>query len=270
MLANAPLAMALVAILAAVATVVCSAELLVRPGVMLDTGLSSWTVSQLAAGWLSGRRFHYIIGWALDARRVRWLLLLRLSCGVVLLFSAIVFPSVMGFAAAVIALVSALLVLRSSYGHDGADQLLVATFFAVALSQLRGAGHAVEIALWFIALLSCLSYLSAGVSKLLSPMWRNGTALPGILATDIYGHPFARLVIQSLPMNGRIACWTVIIFECAFPLVLLGWVPLTISLIIVGLTFHLSTAIFMHLNSFLWAFCATYPAVLFCSFHVSL
>jgi hypothetical protein len=61
------------------------------------------------------------------------------------------------------------------------------------------------------------------------------------------------------------ASWLVIVFECAFPLVL--WVrPQGAALLLAcGLAFHLCNALVLGLNRFLWAWLAGYPALLFWS-----
>jgi hypothetical protein len=53
----------------------------------------------------------------------------------------------------------------------------------------------------------------------------------------------------------------VVIFECAFPIVLVAPQPVTWLLLLIGLSFHLGCAITMGLNSFLLVFPATYPCV---------
>jgi hypothetical protein len=59
------------------------------------------------------------------------------------------------------------------------------------------------------------------------------------------------------------AAWSVIIVECAFPLVVIAPFPLMVVLLSLGMLFHLLCAVIMGLNSFLWAFVATYPALVF-------
>ena len=40
---------------------------------------------------------------------------------------------------------------------------------------------------------------------------------------------------------------------------------LTYLLLISGVLFHIGAAVLMHLDTFLWAFIATYPAIIFCA-----
>jgi hypothetical protein len=41
--------------------------------------------------------------------------------------------------------------------------------------------------------------------------------------------------------------------------------PLAILLLLSGIAFHVTAAIAMGLNTFLWSFLATYPALVYCS-----
>jgi hypothetical protein len=56
----------------------------------------------------------------------------------------------------------------------------------------------------------------------------------------------------------------VVIFECGFPLVLVGCTPVTAILLTIGVIFHVTVSIVMRLNTFLWAFVAVYPAIAVC------
>jgi len=170
-----------------------------------------------------------------------------------------------GALTASIVMISFLLTVRSTYGRDGADQMLFLTFTTITVAHAFGSAVARDLALWFLAAQACLSYLTAGVAKLASPIWRSGAALPGIFGTDIYGHAWVRNLLARYPVLVKTGSWSMISFECVFPLALVGVPALTVTLIVAGATFHVATAVFMRLNTFLWAFIATYPAVLYCS-----
>ena len=86
--------------------------------------------------------------------------------------------------------------------------------------------------------------------------------MPGIAATEIYGDALASRVLAAHASTATALGWSVIALETAFPLALLG-TPLTAMLLAGGLAFHVGGAVFMRLNTFLWAFVATYPAILF-------
>ncbi|GAA3673062.1 hypothetical protein GCM10023081_09280 [Arthrobacter ginkgonis] len=151
---------------------------------------------------------------------------------------------------------------RRRIAGDGAEQMsaiiLLSAFLAVipTESPLRMAA-----AVLFIAAQAVLSYTTAGVAKLISPLWRQGQALPLILSTRSHGHPLAARVLGSSRGLAAAACWTVIVFEIGFGPLALGSQGTLVAVLGIGLAFHLGCAVFMGLNTFLWSFPATYPCV---------
>jgi hypothetical protein len=152
---------------------------------------------------------------------------------------------------------------RRYTGGDGAEQMAVVVLAAACLAVLPYPSEArVTLAVLFIAAQLSLSYVTAGIAKLISPVWRDGAALPAILSTHGHGHPAAARFLQDHPALARVGCWTVIGLECLFPLLVLGPAWLAIPALALGLAFHAGCAILMGLNSFLWSFPATYACVL--------
>lgn len=154
-----------------------------------------------------------------------------------------------------------LLTVRIPFGLDGAHHMYVIVFGALAVTAL-GDPTARWCVVVFIALEAQLAYFVSGVAKACSGQWRSGAALPAIMGTKIYGQPDIAGFLESHPRIALLASWAVIGFEIAFPgLVLLG--PDTaIAAVGAGALFHAGTAVTMGLNGFLFAFVATYPAVL--------
>ena len=201
-----------------------------------------------------------VLNWA--DRYLKLLLLLQLIGSTVLIFTG---PStIIGRIALPAAFLSALIIRwRRCIGGDGAEQMGMLIFSAAMIAVLPWPSSGrVVIAVTFIAAQAGLSYLTAGIAKLTSPVWRNGTALPLILSTYDHGHPAAASLSRHYSAISLLACWTVILFETLFPLLVLGpdWL-LALSLG-VGLAFHIGCAIFMGLNNFLWSFPAAYPSLI--------
>jgi hypothetical protein len=153
---------------------------------------------------------------------------------------------------------------RTCFGGDGSDQM---GFIVCVGTLLMVLGNQVDdFQLGFAGVLliggqAVISYFIAGASKLVSPVWRRVGAILGVMKTETYGHNLAVRLVDGREMLQAIICWTVIITEIAFPLVLV--VPR--DFMIVGFVsfavFHLSNAFFMGLNAFVWPFVATYPSV---------
>lgn len=83
------------------------------------------------------------------------------------------------------------------------------------------------------------------------------------MSTIGYGSPPVGAFLGRHRRLALAACWSVIVFECSAPFLLLLGTPGAFAIIVVGLCFHLSIALLMGLNNFLWSFGAAYPALLF-------
>ncbi|HEX7176982.1 MAG TPA: hypothetical protein VF240_17115 [Pyrinomonadaceae bacterium] len=151
---------------------------------------------------------------------------------------------------------------RRQIGGSGAEQLtfiVLVTFGLVLLAG--GTDSARRLGDAFIAAQVVLAYFASGVAKAASPIWRNGGAMTGILSTEGYGLPGLAKLLGRYPKLDWLLCWSVIGWEITFPLVLFVPKPLMLVLLSVGVVFHVSCAIVMGLNRFVWAFCGCYPAV---------
>ncbi|MCF6522824.1 alpha/beta fold hydrolase [Streptomyces sp. JJ36] len=151
---------------------------------------------------------------------------------------------------------------RMVYGFDGSDHFAFLNYACASLEKLYAHDpRAREEIAAFLALQSCFSYLVAGVSKLMSPAWRDGSAIPGIFRTSTYGDAGFHDAVRDRPWLARTVAWGTIAGELAFPLALVAPAPVARGLMAAGAGFHLGNARFMGLNRFLWSYCATYPAV---------
>jgi hypothetical protein len=149
------------------------------------------------------------------------------------------------------------------FGGDGAEQMGVIVLAAAICGVCPWPSESrVRIAVAFVAAQVSLSYVTAGIAKLMSPMWRSGRALPAILMTHDHGVAWASACLHAWPTVALLLGWAVIVFECLFPLLILGPGWLCAATLIGGLIFHVGCALLMGLNSFIWSFIATYPCVL--------
>jgi hypothetical protein len=257
---------AMVVRLAGVSILISTAEMLVRPSVLRDDGLMSWGVGSLRRPYL----IRGVVGRVLD-RLLRYPDVLALFALRGLLALAIVLgPTRIATSAWAAVAMSALLVLfaiRHPYGQDGADQMALIVFVGLVPATLCPT-PAIEFAyLWFVTLQSCLAYATAGWAKAVAPGWRDGTYLVEIMATRIYGHPRLATFLSGHPALARAMARSLIVWECAFPLVLLVPPPVALGFLASGLCFHLANGYLMGLNTFFWSFFAPYPAILYCVQH---
>lgn len=181
----------------------------------------------------------------------------------------ILFPIDSLFFTIVALLLSAILLImqyRQSYGGEGSDQMSI----IISICLLLGAGVFLDtllskVSLWFIAAQSCLSYSAAGIAKLVSPIWRSGNAISNIFNTVSFGSYLMSKFLSRYAIISYILSWIVILFETCFPLCLVTPVAVTFFILFCGFIFHLINAMAMGLNSFLWIFIATYPAIIYTS-----
>lgn len=153
---------------------------------------------------------------------------------------------------------------RKSFGDDGSDQMnmiILATTWLCA--ELIESELLLKVGLWFIALQSVLSYCTSGWAKLISKKWRSGEALWQVLSTGAYGVDWIGKFLQSKPLLNHLLSWSTMLIETGFFLVLLLPFPYAAMFLMWGVAFHLSNGIIMGLNTFLWAFLATYPAIIY-------
>jgi hypothetical protein len=154
---------------------------------------------------------------------------------------------------------------RNPMGGEGADQMHMILVVSLAIGSFPGSTSTVRVAaLLFIAAQSLLSYAASGFAKLISPIWRSGVAISGILSTRDYGIPAVGEYFVRHRSISTMLAWMTIVFECAFILAVSSpWVALVF--ITLGICFHAGVAVIMGLNAFLIAFPATYPALFWLS-----
>lgn len=254
------------AILIGIPVVIGSVEDLLRYPVFADDGMMSWRVARLGhrvtAGGASGAAADAVLAFP----RYRFLLAARAVA-----MAGVWVPGLTPWVRAVLFLfVAATLVadmVRCTYGHSGAQQMMVCVCAALGLANAAPDGHVVQhVCLGFIALQATLAYVTSGWAKLASAPWRSGEGLLGIMGTGFYGHPAVHRLLVRRPWLAPLASWGTILFESSFFLVFLfGKIEVTLAFVAVAALFHLTVALVMGLNLFFWSFAATYPALLFCT-----
>lgn len=151
---------------------------------------------------------------------------------------------------------------RRRVGGDGGEQMinivLIASSIGLTFSFTASVQRAAAV---FIALQSCLAYFAAGMAKLLSPLWRSGDAVRAIVNTHTHGSQGLVALLSKHSGLARMLNWGLIGAELTFPMVLIVPKEICIAILGLGLFFHLSNAVVMGLNNFVWAFLATYPCI---------
>ncbi len=259
---NPETALGLVRATAGLAILISTAERIATPALHAADGLLSWRTLGTRPLWTVPGP-HHLLEPLFQQRGLTAVLWLR-----TLLAAVIMIPGCQAwvYAAALAGVVAATAVVNylCLLGGNGSDQMTTLLAVSLLLAYAFPAnGAAREAVLLFIAAQACLSYFTAGIAKLLGPVWRSGDAVSRVFATRSYGLPQVNGFLQRRPWMGKILTWNVLAAEIAFPLVLVlppSWAAVFLAW---GVLFHVMNAFIMGLNVFFWAFVATYPAIIF-------
>lgn len=148
---------------------------------------------------------------------------------------------------------------RGSF-NGGSDFMTIIVSSALAFSTFYPPSNFIfQMTFAYIAILTCLSYVLAGLVKIRGSLWRNGQALNFFFHSPNYPHYdwMARLTESNL--LAKFLSWFVIFFQLAFPLVLFS--EQFKFFILISFLFHLANFFFFGLNRFLLAWMCTYPAL---------
>lgn len=252
--------MNLVAVLTCAYAATSALEWLALRGELADGGLLSWENQRVASPGLWEGRSGRVLAALYRHPKVRALYLLQLALACTVVFTLRDGPTV---AVCALFLVTWLISQRTMAGQDGADQMALLVMLALSIWVLVPTPLAQLAAVAFIAGEGLLSYLIAGVAKLSEPGWRDGSHLAAIFRTDAYGlKPIGDLLLRRQPLAAALSmgfiCW-----ECTVPFAMFAPRSVAYAYLAIGLVFHVMNAVVMGLNTFLFAFSATYPATLY-------
>jgi hypothetical protein len=154
--------------------------------------------------------------------------------------------------------------LRSFYALDGGYYMSLILTGSLFLTAIFGIGSNIaKFCMYFITGQLILSYFIAGITKIISTVWRNGSALQLIFRTEAYGNTFLFNLVKNNKLVKLFLSWSVMLFEVLFPLIVFVDEKFIIYFLIGAFFFHLMNAVFMGLNNFLLVFLASYPVVFY-------
>lgn len=230
----------------------------------MDSNTAVQLTQWLLAIGLALQSIESLVAWRTFGNRI--VFVLRLILALSLLVPATVLPPFVLATVHLVLLLTAMLLIARLRGPlcGGSDAMWFQVQLGLLLASLAG-WHPVlvRVGLGWIAAQSVLSYFLAGVVKFRNPRWRRGEALQCLLASD---GPYVIWVrVRRLAGSAavcRALAWAAIGFELLFPLVLMVPVEWRGWWLAAGLMFHLGNAVVLGLNRFVWAWAATYPALL--------
>jgi hypothetical protein len=251
-------------ILACVGVIVSSLEFMIRPDLLADSSLLSWRVLRLGRRVTSHGRLARTADVLLTAPMLARLFGLRALAAAMLIALPIIVhvpDSSHVLLLGVVVTGGMMRLLRAPYGSEGSDEASQIVLTTLLLVALRPTPTAIELGLWFIALQGCLAYFTSGIYKITGRMWLSGTALIGVMGTRSYGNGTLAAWFAAHPTIARWTSRGLSLTETLFPLVLLAPPSLLPLFLAWGVGFHLTCAVVMGLDCFVWAFVATYPAI---------
>ncbi|MEP6717029.1 MAG: hypothetical protein ABJC09_15775 [Terriglobia bacterium] len=250
-------ATALTARLCCVARAICLLEWALNRREMRPGGVLNWSIAGLvdfSAHGLVKSRLE-----ALTARLSHRAFLALLVLDGLVTTALFIFPAnpiLLGAAASLL-----LIQMKRHYlCYDGADEAVFFCLMALTVGKITGADR---LTAWFIAAEACLAYLVAGIYKAASPFWKGGQALLLITRTRLFGREDVAKILRRHVRITAASEFAIVFWESVFPIALFVPPEVLIPILAVGLFFHLSCAWIMGLNTFLWAFGAMYPCVIF-------
>jgi hypothetical protein len=155
---------------------------------------------------------------------------------------------------------------RFPVGKDGSDQMssIVLTMLFI-ISWFPENRVIVNACVVFIAFQSVVSYMTAGIAKLISPQWRSGDVILQIVSTETYGCRSMARTLNDHVFFRRALNYGTMAFELSILLVFFLPHPFNAAFLLVPLAFHAGCAWSMGLNVFVFAFAAALPSVLYVS-----
>lgn len=227
-------------------------------------GLLSWKVSRFSFKWLTKGPLSKVFDLLLNDKGFKTTIVLRIG-GSGLLFLYALLNLISPLLLCILLFLNVLIAIRSPYSLDGAYQVNLILLFALSIGATFGVESQVSVlCLWFVVAELIVAYFISGITKFFSPIWRKPYALNVIFSTRTYGHRGFYQLVQKSDMVTIVASWFVFLFEALFFTVLLFPSHYAIFFLIIGASFHFFNAFFMGLNSFFFAFLATYPALFYC------
>jgi hypothetical protein len=257
-------ALRVVAFICSMAHIIAAGQLLANHRLLRSDGVLAWDCVRLRYGWLErplvGRAAKRIY----EYPNVLWLIGLRLMTAVGV--GAFALSGINPFAAlALLVAFNALVMLRTPFGSNAADEMLTILTLAVCIGLATQDRLVATASLLFIGGQAVLAYMTAGWFKLFHRGWYDGSYITDLFSTSSYGTAWMKRSLHRSPLVARVTGMAVVIGESFFFLLIFVSPKLCVAGLLMAMLFHVGTAVIMGLNLFAWSFPASYTGVLFCN-----
>lgn len=237
-----------------------SCELLVLSKHWKEGGLWSWSIVRRDFDFFPPIIKKILDFMMKDHSLLVWLILRVLLVGFLYFFKATHSEHLLIFGFLLISHVVLCLRWRGSV-NGGSDFMTLVVLSSLVIGHLDFENSQTAV-LYFIAVQAITSYFVAGIIKLRSMQWRRGIALSAFARQSLVEGLFRKSFADGGKVYMLLLTWIVILFEVLFPLAFVG-IQFAGALVAIAFVFHLGNAFVFGLNRFVWAWLASYPAILF-------
>ena len=254
----------LVEIILAIQVLVSSFELLNVHYIFEDNGLLSWRIQRLNHSKVATLSKKLGLNFLFQYPNIIGLIVVKIVAAfclpiLILTNHSVIIPLVL------ITVINLLLVIRSPQSNDGSDQMAMIILISVTLAEIINSDFSKETVLFFIAAQSCLAYGVSGFLKQRKKGWHDGSYVKEILKTSSFGNKSILEFVNKYKVIGIVLGYIVVYGDCILSFSFAFPPSICLSLLSFGVLLHIGIARIMGLNTFLWSFGATYPAIYFVS-----
>jgi hypothetical protein len=256
-----------VELLLAIGAAISSLELLHVRDALRDNGLLSWRIHRLSRPLVAQLIHKLGVEMLFRYPGILVLICLRFVSSLAVILCVVMGrPTIAPLVTVII--VTLAFTLRSPEGNDGSDQMSSIALLATTLSEAAGTNFGRFAGLAFIAAQASLAYGTSGFLKITEKGWRNGTFVMDLLKTSSFGHRWLLHLLENRESLATPVGYAIAFGDCAMSCAVFLPPRECIALLCFGVFFHIGIAIVLGLNTFLWSFVATYPAILWGSTHL--
>lgn len=253
-----------VEIILAVQAIIATGELLRYYRIYKHDGLMAWNLQRSGpklAAYVRKLKLDFVCKYP----NVLFVLIIRFLSAIALI------PIILLHQSAVILLVlitviNLLMQIRNSQSNDGSDQMATVCYIALLFANVINTGTSMSCALFFIAAQAVLAYGTSGFLKMQKIGWYNGEYVIDILKTSSYGNKKALAITQKSKSVAKALGMMVVYGDCLLSVSFLFPPHICMLILVFGVCLHIGIGRIMGLNTFLWSYIATYPAIYYASY----
>ncbi|MFX0557846.1 hypothetical protein ACOCEA_13690 [Maribacter sp. CXY002] len=172
---------------------------------------------------------------------------------------------ILGISALCVSICYFLISYRRVDGFNGGDSMAKIVFLTSSICFLSNSPVVVELGLIFISFQLILAYTTPGLLRIFDSNWTNGKKLMYVLRMETFSKKSVYEFFSKHPILTKFTSISIIIFEAFFVFSIFLPIKFLLAFLLIGSFFHLMNAMIMGLNTFVWSFVGSYPAIIWTS-----